>query len=487
MPYTRINFLNLPSTATPISAENLNAMQNQYDAAVNDLNPKITAKADKTYVDGQITAVNSTITPKADKTYVDGQVAQVRSEMATIGGSVQPNTAIGFYPGLMTCPPALGKLTIPTHVSPSGGEATHPSVVYFAEPWNGYNFWMAMTPYPGGNDAHEDPNIIASTNGTNWVVPSGLTNPLDNQPGSPGAYNSDTDLVFADGKLWCFWRTYTAGAGATSEQIWYRTSTNGTTWAPKVLAYQSDEATRRLVSPSLLFENGKWTMFAVDIKPSTNVIVKLTSTGALPNNGQWSAPTTCSVTSASGKNPWHLEVRRYGERLYMMLNDCNVGASGVDGDLYFCDSANNGLNWNRSSRVMTPRVNGSLHNKLYRGTFVPEVLNGKLGFRVWYAGLVDSSPSVWGIFRNFISADDLTQRGTYDLPLVASNAGPTFAVTFPQAFSGTPTVTLTAESGRLTLAATNVSRTGFTLIANNWTTASAQAGSCQWIAVGPLT
>ena len=41
------------------------------------------------------------------------------------------------------------RLTVPTHVTPAGGQTTHPSVLFFPDGWNGFEYWMAHTPYPG--------------------------------------------------------------------------------------------------------------------------------------------------------------------------------------------------------------------------------------------------------------------------------------------------------------------------------------------------
>ena len=64
----------------------------------------------------------------------------------------------------------------------------------FDTPWNGYRFWMAMTPYPYNNDGLEDPSILVSNDAQTWIVPEGLTNPLTPAP-KPG-HNCDVELVY---------------------------------------------------------------------------------------------------------------------------------------------------------------------------------------------------------------------------------------------------------------------------------------------------
>jgi hypothetical protein len=52
------------------------------------------------------------------------------------------------------------KLNIPTY--DGSGQAVHPDIYYNANGWNGYYYWMAMTPYPNGDAAYENPSIIVS-------------------------------------------------------------------------------------------------------------------------------------------------------------------------------------------------------------------------------------------------------------------------------------------------------------------------------------
>ncbi len=77
---------------------------------------------------------------------------------------------------------------IPTY--DGSGECTHPSVVdsvaVLGQPWQGYRYWLAFTPYPGNDDRRsrfENPSIVASHNGQDWVVPTGVRAPLISPPG----------------------------------------------------------------------------------------------------------------------------------------------------------------------------------------------------------------------------------------------------------------------------------------------------------------
>jgi hypothetical protein len=87
------------------------------------------------------------------------------------------------------------KLNIPTY--DGSGQCVHPSVRYIPGGWAGYEWWMAFTPYPQGNDKYENPSLVASHDGINWTVPKGLVNPID--PAPKNGHDADTELIY-DGK-----------------------------------------------------------------------------------------------------------------------------------------------------------------------------------------------------------------------------------------------------------------------------------------------
>ena len=87
----------------------------------------------------------------------------------------------------------LVPLDIPTYEH--SGQAVHPDVVRFAVAWQGWEYWMAMTPFPKGKEAFENPSILVSHDGLRWQVPTGLSNPLAQTPERKG-YNSDPDLSY---------------------------------------------------------------------------------------------------------------------------------------------------------------------------------------------------------------------------------------------------------------------------------------------------
>lgn len=78
-------------------------------------------------------------------------------------------------------------------------ECTHPSVLdsvaILGRPWHNYRYWMAFTPYPGNTPNRfrlENPSIVASNDGTTWVVPEGVQNPVVPPPGGADLWRSLT-------------------------------------------------------------------------------------------------------------------------------------------------------------------------------------------------------------------------------------------------------------------------------------------------------
>jgi hypothetical protein len=314
-------------------------------------------------------------------------------------------TPVGAFNPAEVSGPVGTRLTIPTHVNPGGGQTTHPSVLYFEHGWHGYRYWMAHTPYPAGNDKHEDPNVCASQDGIVWTVPDGLVNPIDDQPGTPGALNSDVDLRMGPADtLYLFWRTYDAAATGAEEKLYFSTSADGVTWAEKTLFYQSDKAVFRPLSPSLLYEDGRWVMWCVDAAVSPYRVMRLEG-GASPADS-WSDPAVADVGAMqTGKNPWHLSVIKLDCWYIGLLNDALTGQSGIDGDLLFLASRD-GRTFANSAHTVIPRLQPHEHTALYRATLVPDNEADVAGYRVWYSGWIQGPPHVWAVFRTFVTAPD---------------------------------------------------------------------------------
>lgn len=307
----------------------------------------------------------------ANGTWYSYTVAANGTGKVTNACAVVPTAAGGSYNG-------YAALTVPTY--DGSGQGTHPDVIDFGgKTVNGYRYWMAFTPYPSGNSNMENPSVVASTDGQTWQVPSGLTNPIDPQPGY--GYNSDTDWAFADGTFYLYYR---GTDNTTNDYVLARTSKDGVAWSNELAVFTKSFA--RALSPAVLrLPDGTWRMWLVD--SVNNQVVTATSTDPLTG---WSALTPVTIQTYGGGNsisPWHIDVEYYRGVYYMLLcertapgNERIAGATSVDGVI-----------WTNVSRAFITS-NGRWDSTAYRGSMSPST--DGLRWRVWYGATTGTG---WGI------------------------------------------------------------------------------------------
>lgn len=288
-------------------------------------------------------------------------------------------------------------LSVPTH--DGSWESTHPSALYFADGYNGYKYWVAHTPYPNSNEAHEDPNISVSNDGINWSNPPGLTNPLDDQPGTPGPHNSDTNLVIGpNGRMYVLWRMVDRPNGNKNRLFW-RSSNDGVNWSPK---HEIINLATGLLSPSLVWTGTRWEMYGVE----GTKLVRYTTTAETPNTSTtWDKATASTQTPVGMVRLWHAEVKLQNG-IYtgaFMFYDSRGSARG--GDLFMATSAN-GLSWQVSEIPILPAK--IANESRYAGSLVHiegEGLAAK--YELIYGRIVWSgTTSNWRLARAHVSAPD---------------------------------------------------------------------------------
>jgi hypothetical protein len=264
---------------------------------------------------------------------------------------------------------AAEHLTIPTY--DTSGQADHPSIRDFgASPWNGYRYWMAMTPYPAADATKENPSIVASNDKTTWIVPVGLTNPIDPRPGT--GYNSDAELVMsADGlTMYCVWREVVGAS--TADKIWIKSSTDGITWAGETDIL--DAAFTAVLSPTIEWDGTQFVMWSVN-GTSSNALEKRTCATI---DGVWSEVTTCTFINPS-PSLFHVCVRKFGSTYYLTGMDTqslytkgSYLAWSTDGEAWEYDPG----------FIILPGASGAWDDtRMYRSTFakVGNVLD------IWYS------------------------------------------------------------------------------------------------------
>lgn len=200
-----------------------------------------------------------------------------------------------------------GALSIPTYVA-ANDYVVHPSVIHVTGGWNGFEYWMAITPYTDGDSQYENPSILCSKDGMTWEVPQGVTNPLVQYPGGSN-YNSDPYLfMLPTGEMCIYWRAIVD----TNMVHKYITSVNGVDWTSETVALITVRAVEDLTSPSIVWEphSNKYRMYAHAAGQANYPIVTATADNLF---GPWSTRVHCSYGLPAGyTSVWHSEFRPVG-------------------------------------------------------------------------------------------------------------------------------------------------------------------------------
>lgn len=288
--------------------------------------------------------------------------------------------------------PVGTRLTIPTH--DGSGQAVHPSVLYYPGKKYGYEYWMAITPYPFSNDAHEDPNLLVSTDGTNWIVPPGVANPLDDAPGSPVLHNSDVNLVEGHtGDLVLTWRAVDRQDG--DRNIFYmRRSSDGVTWSPKREFYRASIGAG-FVAQSLVKNGAGWRMYGIN---GSRQFLYFETTVPNPETADWSGPTifTPTPTPPSDRRWWHSDIQKVGSQWWGIVADSAVGVADGRGDLFLMRSTD-GIAWEVSPVPITSRVTDAM-DAAYKTGFVVSGTGTAATLDLFISGKREST-NEWSVWR----------------------------------------------------------------------------------------
>lgn len=271
-------------------------------------------------------------------------------------------------------------VTIPTY--DGSGQVVHPDVVFIPNGWNGYRYWMAFTPFPAGNQAYENPSIVASNDGTTWVVPAGLTNPIVAAPGV--GWNADASLLLApSGRMYC----YHLWTNVDVTKIYETHSDDGTTWSAHTELLSSATTGENMLSPTVVYKDGVYYMWTVDTLATPTVVRRSCSTP----DGTFANAADCTTTMAGGVTPFHVDVLRTGSEYLMILH-----TQGTANQIRLATS-HDGLVWDvQTVPLLAARVaDASKWDSaiVYRSTGVLAE-NGQ-HLKLWYSG-ANATP-VWGV------------------------------------------------------------------------------------------
>lgn len=302
------------------------------------------------------------------------------------GTDYQVNLTMSLFEG----PPenAANNITVPTY--DGSGQAIHPGVVYFSNGWNGYKYWMAMTPYPNGAAALEAVSIVACNDSISWEVPIGLVNPIDPAPGG-GNYDSDTDLFYdsVSDQLWCYWRWTD---DATEDIIYRLTSVDGINWIGKTALFNGSFG--QILSPSIVKEGSTYYMFTINATGGVNPINRYSS-----NNGiAWGNKIIVSLqgTLLAGKEPWHMEtIYNSTKGDYWHLITVTSTGSNQNGELMFGRGHNTTVIYLHEGAFLSSGGGGSWDDgSIYRTT---GIRINQTTLQLWYSANNGTLLDTWNI------------------------------------------------------------------------------------------
>jgi hypothetical protein len=294
------------------------------------------------------------------------------------------NTAYAMFDGFERLRNAPTPLITPTY--DGSGQTTHPSIAYLPNGWHGFEYWLAITPYPNGNDRLENPSILASHDGLSWSVPPGLTNPL--VPAPPCDHNSDADIIYNDDvdELWVYYldsRRARRCAGHENQPYFDHSylklmrSADGVHWSgPQVIIdFPSGTSNISPLSPSVVKRGSTFYLWLVNTS----------------DNDVWLAQSSDGITfgppvRATVADPiWHVDIDFIPARneYWMVLSYPSTA-----GSLRFARSVD-GLNWTTFTNPLLSPTTGWDSN-LYRSTFLYDAATN--AFRLWYSA---HKNSVW--------------------------------------------------------------------------------------------
>ena len=278
-------------------------------------------------------------------------------------------------PGLVSCSNSDNYLVTPTY--DESGQAMHPRVVYIPAGWNGYKYWMSMSPYPDANATIENPSILVSNDKITWTVPPGLTNPIDARP--EGYYNSDPDLILGqDNIMYLYWRD----SSANPVPLYVSSSSDGITWsAPGTITF--DPAVS-VMSPSILYDGSQYRMY--------ECVSFGYHTSATPN-GTFASKTTCAFTNGlpAGKILWHISVEKVASEYRALVCVCDSATNGAHPMLYLAISSD-GVNFQIGASPLIPlSASGWDSSGIYRASAIWDGSRAD----IWYSAFKGTSPEVW--------------------------------------------------------------------------------------------
>lgn len=211
------------------------------------------------------------------------------------------------------------RLNVETYLA-GKNQVTHPSVYTFDEPWHGYKYWMAYSPYPEANGEEENPCVAVSNDLYKWEAPKFLANPIADNEDTGCDELKDPHILYRDDldrlEIWYLGRiSQNLGGDNDSLLIMRKYSADGVNWSDYEVMSEM-----KSLSPTVIWDEGKYKMWSIGygLFDSDGMVFYSES-----NDGKlWSNPVNCSV---GGKKEnidiWHGSVTKSDGIYHMSFID----------------------------------------------------------------------------------------------------------------------------------------------------------------------
>lgn len=359
----------------------------------------------------QTTALTATTLPPLPQTLPpETSVTTAQTSSAPVTTETEPTTAATTTTAdifaLELTPPVNANAAEPLDIETFDGydQCCHPKVLYFPEGWNGWEYWMAYTPYPYCDDDYENPCIAVSHDGINWTEPQGVSNPVTGYPPSleGGAHYSDPHILMNGDvmELWFRWNPY-YGNGINADSnggvVLRMTSSDGVNWSDiETVLSGSEWNFDPVLSPAVILnEDGSYTMW---YSMRDGKIWRTVS----EDGYSWSELEATDL-EVWGYNIWHQDVI-FENGIYETVfcaRPQNSSNNLMDLDAYYAMSYD-GLHWTDPVQILSPddSVSGYDNCSIYRLSIVKT--DGL--YRIYYSSMSD-----WYVWKiNLAAGPDIS-------------------------------------------------------------------------------
>ena len=231
----------------------------------------------------------------------------------------------------------------------------------------------------------ENPHVCVSNDKIHWKPFEGEGKAVALDPLTPfenpdKQYNSDTHLVYRKdiNTLECYWRQ--VDNRTQIDKIMKRTTTDGIHWSKAQNVLVSDAHTDRILSPSIIYENGRYKMWTVNCKGKYPILYRESKDGF-----HWSNPRKIQLKYPSNNlRSWHLDVIHTNKGYEIIVVAFINGHKHREMNLYYTSSKNE-HDFKKCITILKPSQKKKTWDNrgIYRSSFFVE--NGT--YYIYYSGI----------------------------------------------------------------------------------------------------